>query len=182
MRKWKCVGGDEFSTFTIGKIYSSDDDGFNMVDDDGVVFKLLNVFDMRNTKFEEVVTGWKSKEETIKKLDNDWWNEWHEIVKPKDNKVLMHKEICDNLNKTFEKKNNDYGDSFSKSFEEFGLISAIVRISDKYRRLTELGLNNKKQQVDGEAIEDTLLDMANYCIMTYMELTKQKEEEVKNDN
>lgn len=167
MRRWKCVYTDKLSTFTIGEVYWSDDDRMNMKDDIGYVFDALNVLDMINTKFEEIDNG---------------WNEWHEIAKPKDDKVLIHKEICDNLNKTFEKKNNDYGDSFSKSFEEFGLISAIVRISDKYRRLTELGLNNKKPQVDGEAIEDTLLDMANYCIMTYMELIKQKEEEVKNDN
>lgn len=31
-------------------------------------------------------------------------------------KVLRHKAICDELNKLYEKKNHDYGDSFHQTF------------------------------------------------------------------
>ena len=37
------------------------------------------------------------------------------------NKVEMHKEICDGLNNLYERKNKDYGDSFGKSFNEYGM-------------------------------------------------------------
>lgn len=67
-------------------------------------------------------------------------------------------------------KNADYGDSFSKSFERFGLTSAIVRIGDKYERLCSL-LSNERR-VASESIRDTLIDMANYAVMTVMELDK----------
>lgn len=67
-------------------------------------------------------------------------------------------------------KNADYVDSFSKSFERFGLTSAIVRIGDKYERLCSL-LSNERR-VASESIRDTLIDMANYAVMTVMELDK----------
>lgn len=41
-------------------------------------------------------------------------------------KVLRHKAICDELNKLYEKKNHDYGDSFHQTFVEEGL--AMTRI------------------------------------------------------
>ena len=37
------------------------------------------------------------------------------------NKIEIHKNICDSLNDLYKKKNQDYGDSFSKSYKEYGL-------------------------------------------------------------
>ena len=88
--------------------------------------------------------------------------------------VQQHKEICDELNQTYEKKNSDYGNSFGNTFEKLGIISAITRITDKYNRLVSLCTSEKDRQVKDETISDTLLDMANYCIMTEMELRKNK--------
>lgn len=82
-----------------------------------------------------------------------------------------HKKICDNLNKTYIQKNKAYGNSFTDTFEKLGLISAVTRITDKYNRLVNLTVNPNVNTGD-ESIKDTLLDMANYCIMTYMELDK----------
>lgn len=90
------------------------------------------------------------------------------------NNVQLHKEICDELNQTYEKKNSDYGNSFGNTFEKLGIISAITRITDKYNRLVSLCTSEKDRQVKDETISDTLLDMANYCIMTEMELRKNK--------
>ena len=73
------------------------------------------------------------------------------------------------------KKNHDYGDSFSKTFDALGIISAVTRISDKYNRLCSLAMANGQHEVKDESIEDTLLDMANYCIMTYMELKEREQ-------
>lgn len=83
-------------------------------------------------------------------------------------KPEIHKEICAQLNNLYTKKNHDYGDSFGETFCKLGIISAITRISDKHNRLCSLC--TKPQLVADETIKDTLMDMANYCIMTLMEL------------
>lgn len=88
-------------------------------------------------------------------------------------KVQKHKKICEELNSIYEKKNHDYGNSFGETFDKLGVISAVTRISDKYNRLVSLCmLPNEERKVKDETISDTLLDMANYCIMTLIELDK----------
>lgn len=74
--------------------------------------------------------------------------------------------ITDNMFKTYQKKNHDYGNSFEQSLNKHGLIAAVVRIEDKLNRLNSL--INKEQKVVDESISDTLLDAANYLIMTKM--------------
>lgn len=87
----------------------------------------------------------------------------------------MHKELCDKLNETYKNKNHDYGDSFGETFDKLGIVSAVTRISDKYNRLVSLCiLPEEERKVKDESISDTLLDMANYCIMTEIELKKNK--------
>lgn len=84
-------------------------------------------------------------------------------------KVEQFRNIAESLADLYERKNSDYGDSFGKTFQSLGIISAITRISDKYNRIVSLA-TNKEQKVKDEAIEDTLRDMASYCIMTLIEL------------
>ena len=50
-------------------------------------------------------------------------------------KVLRHKAICDELNKLYEKKNHDYGDSFHQTFVEEGLAMTRIRLGDKFLAL-----------------------------------------------
>lgn len=83
--------------------------------------------------------------------------------------VRQHKEVCNMLNEIYEQKNRAYGNSFGDTYNDLGIISAVTRISDKFNRLKTLARNKDINQGD-ESIADTLLDMANYCIMTYMEL------------
>ena len=94
-------------------------------------------------------------------------------IKPKENmdNLVDHAGICAELTNTYRKKNADYGNSFSRAVEKYGLVSALTRISDKFNRLESLILH-KKQEVKDESIQDTLLDLANYCIMTVMEIRK----------
>lgn len=84
------------------------------------------------------------------------------------NKKEIYKNLLKNMYTTYESKNSDYGDSFGKSVEKYGLISALTRISDKFNRLENLILT-KENKVGDETLLDTLLDMANYCIMTAIE-------------
>lgn len=73
--------------------------------------------------------------------------------------------------KLYTKKNHDYGDAFDKSLDEDGLVVAKIRLKDKIRRFETL---LKSDALVHESIEDTLLDMANYAIMTISWLRKNK--------
>lgn len=83
--------------------------------------------------------------------------------------VKRFKEIATELGDLYEKKNKAYGNSYSDTYKKLGLISAVTRISDKYNRLCNLATNPDIDNL-GESLEDTLRDMASYCIMTIMEL------------
>lgn len=85
----------------------------------------------------------------------------------------LHKQILDEMHDTYKRKNADYGNSFEEQFKEYGLLSAAIRLDDKMKRLKQLLKNEAK--VKDESIEDTISDMSNYCVMTLMELRKQKE-------
>lgn len=84
-------------------------------------------------------------------------------------KVKQHNQICERLNKIYEAKNIDYNDSFSKSYAEYGLVMSCIRLEDKLNRFKAL-VKNGSQKVADEKIEDTLMDLANYAIMTLIEL------------
>lgn len=93
-------------------------------------------------------------------------------------KIQMHKDLCKELNKIYETKNHDYGNSFGETFDKLGVISAVTRISDKYNRLVSLCTKpEEERKVKDESITDTLLDMANYCIMTVIEMHKDNRKE-----
>lgn len=84
------------------------------------------------------------------------------------NNAEKFREITNSMAKLYEIKNNDYGNSFTDLYKEFGLTSSIIRLTDKLNRLKSL--NKNTQLVKDESIRDTLLDCANYCIMTVMEM------------
>ena len=85
-------------------------------------------------------------------------------------KEKAFEEVLAEMLQTFLKKNHDYGNSFSKTFSEFGLVSAVVRMNDKMERLKSL--LQAQAKVD-ESVRDTLMDLANYSVMTIMELAKE---------
>lgn len=82
--------------------------------------------------------------------------------------------IFEEMFSTYVKKNADYGNSFEKSIEKFGLVASAVRLSDKLERFSNLICNDA--QVKDESIEDTLLDMANYAAMTVLYLRKTRKD------
>ena len=84
---------------------------------------------------------------------------------------MNYEEIIDKLYKTYQAKNTAYGDSFNISLDEEGLAAARIRLGDKYRRFATLSKNPDIPTGD-ESIQDTLMDMANYAIMTVMWMTQ----------
>ena len=92
------------------------------------------------------------------------------------NKIERHLEIVTALNQLYASKNSDYGDSFGETYQKLGIVSAITRISDKYNRLVSLATKpEEERKVKDESIQDTLLDLSNYCIMTVIEMEAEKE-------
>ena len=90
-----------------------------------------------------------------------------------ENKVKEFVSICGEMAELYDAKNWDYGDSFGKSFEEWGMPMACIRLTDKLNRLCAL-TKSGEQRVQDERIEDTLRDLANYSIMTLIELERRK--------
>ena len=74
------------------------------------------------------------------------------------------REITEEMRTLYERKNADYGDSFEKSCDEWGLISCVIRLSDKIERLKGL-CRNGETRVEDESLRDTLIDLANYAVM-----------------
>ena len=86
-------------------------------------------------------------------------------------KVERHAEICKELNELYAKKNHDYGDSFHKTYLEEGLAMARIRLGDKLERFKNLSKHiNERAAVSDESMADTLKDLANYAMMTIMEI------------
>lgn len=100
--------------------------------------------------------------------------------------------ITEEMAVLFEKKNKAYDNSFSDTYQKYGLVGVVPRMYDKHKRLGNLALNRLRnlilrqelgdlshnQEIDdlGESIEDTLIDIANYCVMTLMEIRKENGE------
>lgn len=84
-------------------------------------------------------------------------------------KIEKHLKICNELNALYAKKNHDYGDSFHLSFTEEGMAMARIRLGDKLNRFKTLS-RSTTQEVKDESLRDTLIDLANYAIMTILEM------------
>lgn len=85
--------------------------------------------------------------------------------------IMVSNEVRD----TLIRKNRDYGDSFAKQFAKYGVLSGLIRMDDKMRRLENL-VGGAEPNVD-ESIEDTLMDLAGYAQLTLVELRKAREKE-----
>ena len=84
-------------------------------------------------------------------------------------KYDIHTNICDQMNNIYRMKNQDYGDSFGKGFKEYGIMMPVIRLEDKFNRFKKLALTGDRK-VQDETIKDTLIDLANYAIMTLVEM------------
>lgn len=85
------------------------------------------------------------------------------------------KPYTDRLAATLEQKNQAYGDSFTKSVDDYGLKVIGIRLSDKYNRIKHL-VNAGELKENDESLEDTLLDMAGYSILALKYLKEHKNE------
>ena len=107
---------------------------------------------INSDKIKEVNTK-ETLQETLDEVKESVENEFMEEYK----KIVTETmELC-------VKKNKDYGSSVQDTFEKFGDISYLVRITDKYNRICSL--LNREGEVKDESIDDTIRDMANYSFL-----------------
>ena len=97
----------------------------------------------------ETETLQKTLDKVKEPVENEFMEEYKKIV-------TETMELCI-------KKNKDYGSSVQDTFEKFGDISYLVRITDKYNRICSL--LNREGEVKDESIDDTIRDMANYSFL-----------------
>lgn len=72
---------------------------------------------------------------------------------------MKFKDITEEMNALYERKNHDYGNSFSETFRKLGIISAATRMLDKMNRIVSLVTKDQQKVND----------------MTIMEIDKKKE-------
>lgn len=89
-------------------------------------------------------------------------------------KIEIHKNLCDKTHELYEKKNADYGDSFSQLRKRYPNF-VCMRLFDKLNRLDTIIQPGYECKVSDEKIEDTLMDIANYALM---ELTERKADSI----
>ena len=86
-----------------------------------------------------------------------------------DENVVSFRTVQDKLVNIYAKKNHDYGDSFNEGCNELGVGYAFSRIFDKTKRFQTLAkgimTNSLSIKVQDETVEDTIMDLANYCVM-----------------
>lgn len=94
----------------------------------------------------------------------------NDLESVKMDRLAIYQYILNNLEETYKAKNNDYGNSVADTYDKFGCVSFLVRITDKYNRLMTLcNPNAPEQRVKDEKIDDTILDLANYCLLWLVE-------------
>lgn len=90
-------------------------------------------------------------------------------------KVERFKQLTGEMCALYARKNKDYGDSFTEMYKEWGPMYPMSRMQEKLRRATQI-LRSGEAQVTEEKVTDTLLDLANYALMTIMELKESKDD------
>lgn len=126
-----------------------------------IIDKIKNYLTTPMERREQLISNLNEVIEALKHLGS----------RPKlDESVEQFMDITTNMAKTYAAKNHDYGNSFEQSLDKFGLLAAAVRMGDKMNRIESL--SKKESEVKDESIKDTLLDLANYAIMTVMWLSK----------
>lgn len=88
--------------------------------------------------------------------------------------MMTFEQLANQLIDTQKRKNADYGSSFDQTLNEFGLVASATRMSDKFNRFKSLMRCGSSARVEDEKIEDTLMDLAAYAIMTVEWLKKQQ--------
>lgn len=73
------------------------------------------------------------------------------------------------------RKNANYGNSFDRQMDEYGMLAAVIRLDDKMSRLR--ALTKGEPDKVGESVDDTLRDIVGYTLLTLNWLVSQPKED-----
>ncbi len=90
-----------------------------------------------------------------------------------DDKVETFSKIVTEMTELYAKKNHDYGNSFDEGCDKIGTGYPLGRLLDKMNRLIACMGKEDEMQIN-ESIEDTLIDLACYSVMTLSYLKRKK--------
>lgn len=88
-----------------------------------------------------------------------------------DEQVETFASIVKNMTELYAKKNHDYGNAFGEIIKEVGLPYGVGKLKEKLKRIETL--INAKAEVN-ESLEDSLIDLACYSVMTLDYLKRKK--------
>ena len=136
--------------------YTNKFDGRNCDCREGLIEYLEEDIEVNESDLKDAEIKENTKETLQKTLDK--------VKEPVENEFMEeYKKIVTETMELCVKKNKDYGSSVQDTFEKFGDISYLVRITDKYNRICSL--LNREGEVKDESIDDTIRDMANYSFL-----------------
>ncbi len=108
-------------------------------------------------------------------IDEEQYELTHEeeVLQPSESIEIKesYKILLNEVGELLTRKNKDYGNSFEKSIDKWGLCSYLIRVEDKMNRLENL-VKTEKQYVSDESIRDTLLDILGYSLLAVEKLDK----------
>lgn len=174
---------------TEGEIYETDEDKWNEAKDFNTVPIVIEdgskvYFQKKRFEPVEDIPRYVDIEDLVKPIKGITLGEYERMRREEEKVVegakfelkdginsreVLFKEITDDLFEVYKMKNNDYGNSVGDTYQRYGDVSFLVRIEDKINRLKSLTVDNKKQQVADEKVEDTIKDLINYGILWYIE-------------
>ena len=140
-------------------------------EDMDTLFRIIDKYDVNDEEIDAI--------ERLTDYDMNRENQEQKLTLEQIRKLEKLEELFYTALQTYIKKNMDYGDSFSKSYKEFGLTAPIVRMSDKMERLKSL--SKADARVKDESIRDTLIDLGNYAFMTVVEMDIEDENNKANE-
>lgn len=95
--------------------------------------------------------------------------------------VSQFRSITQSLVALYKEKNEDYGNSFERRVLKYGLSAALTHISEKFDRIESLIMKGGENP-NFESLNDSLVDLANFSIMTIMALREREISEVDFEN
>lgn len=141
------------------KYYQCNEDEIELVTIGQVLQSIYDIPPQIKINLDKIKERTSINEDNEKKLKN---------VKVEDDPVNPFMEeyerIVNETVKLCKRKNTDYGSSVQDTFEKFGDISYLTRITDKYNRICSL-IENGKAEIRDESTTDTIVDLANYCFL-----------------
>ena len=75
------------------------------------------------------------------------------------------------IKNTLTQRGTQYDDAFCKTWDEWGLDASRLVLTFKLNRLKNIEYNENNLDV----IRDTLIDIAGYCILSLIEIDREKE-------